>query len=125
MSESVSAAILPNPESSQTKPESSVPPLPSHLQTITSIYQPIKDLPASKRGTMGVLAPGVEARITLDDDGPHGTLTGPNQVGNLWLKGRNIALGYWNNEQATKETFVDGWLKTGDKFWVDEDENFQ
>jgi long-subunit acyl-CoA synthetase (AMP-forming) len=51
------------------------------------------------------------------------TPAAPNQVGNLWLKGGNVALG-WNDEQATKETFVDGWLKTGDKFWVDEDGYF-
>ena len=124
MSESVSAIILPKPESSQNQPESSFSALPSNSQTITAIYQPIKYTPTSKHGTMGMLAPGVEARITLDDGGPYGTLTGPNQVGNLWLKGPNIALGYWNNEQATKETFVDGWLKTGDKFWVDEDGYF-
>ncbi|KAF8707285.1 hypothetical protein AX14_013661 [Amanita brunnescens Koide BX004] len=89
--------------------------------TLTALYQPVKDVPS---GTMGTLAPGMEARITLDDGGPDGTLASPNQVGNLWLRGRNIALGYWNNEQATKETFVNGWLKTGDKFWVDEEGYF-
>ena len=67
----------------------------------------------------------MEARIILDDGGtPDGTPAIPNQVGNLWLRGGNIALGYWDNEQATKETFVDGWLKTGDRFWVDEDGYF-
>lgn len=67
----------------------------------------------------------MEARIIVEDDGtPNGTPVAPNQVGNLWLRGGNVALGYWNNEQATKETFVDGWLKTGDKFWVDEDGYF-
>ena len=125
MSESVSGLILPNPESSQNHSASPFSPLPPYSQTITSIFRPVKDMPASKRRTMGTLAPGVEARITLDDDSPHGTLSGPNQVGNLWLKGPNIALGYWNNDQATKETFFDGWLKTGDKFWVDEDGYFQ
>ena len=37
------------------------------------------------------------------------------------MKGDNIALGYWRNEEATKTTFVDGWLHTGDKFRMDED----
>jgi len=67
----------------------------------------------------------MEARIIVEDDGtPDGTPAVLNQVGNLWLRGGNVALGYWNNKQATKETFVDGWLKTGDKFWVDEDGYF-
>ncbi|KAK2463763.1 hypothetical protein APHAL10511_004201 [Amanita phalloides] len=78
-----------------------------------------------KPGTAGTLVPGMEARILLDDNGtPNGPLAGPNQVGELWLRGPNLALGYWNNEEATKGTFVDGWLRTGDRFWVDEDEYF-
>ncbi|KAF8707287.1 hypothetical protein AX14_013661 [Amanita brunnescens Koide BX004] len=114
MSESVSAIIFPLRDRTNLSP-------PPYSQTLTALYQPVKDVPS---GTMGTLAPGMEARITLDDGGPDGTLASPNQVGNLWLRGRNIALGYWNNEQATKETFVNGWLKTGDKFWVDEEGYF-
>ncbi|KAF8687119.1 hypothetical protein AX14_003697 [Amanita brunnescens Koide BX004] len=97
--------------------------------TLTALYRPVNEVldgeGRSKRGTIGTLSPGMEARIMLEDDGtPDGTLAMPNQVGHLWLRGGNITLGYWGNEQATKETFVDGWLKTGDRFWVDEDGYF-
>lgn len=53
-----------------------------------------------------------------------GSLAGPNEPGELWVRGSNVALGYWGNEKATRETFADGWLRTGDRFRVDEDEHF-
>jgi long-subunit acyl-CoA synthetase (AMP-forming) len=56
---------------------------------------------------------------------PAGTDTGPegskvNEPGELWLRSPNVAIGYWNNPKANAETFVDGWLRTGDRFRVDE-----
>src|SRR5262245_10323042 len=63
-----------------------------------------------------ILIPGMEARI-LRDDGSDADI---NETGELWLRGPNISLGYWNNEKASKETFVNGWLHTGDRFHVDE-----
>ena len=72
-----------------------------------------------KPGSVGLLLPGVEARIIRDD----GTLAGYNEPGELWIKGENVALGYWGNEKATKETFVDGWLRTGDRIRIEEDGN--
>lgn len=71
-------------------------------------------------GSAGVLLPGMEARIVRDD----GSDADVNEVGELYLRGLNVAMGYWNNEKATRETFVDGWLRTGDKFRVDEEEYF-
>ena len=62
----------------------------------------------------------MEARIVRDD----GTDANINEPGELWLRGDNIALGYWNNEKASKETFVNGWVHTGDKFYVDPNGNF-
>jgi acyl-CoA synthetase (AMP-forming)/AMP-acid ligase II len=35
-------------------------------------------------------------------------------VGELLVRGPNVAPGYWKNHVATAETFVDGWLRTGD-----------
>ncbi|KAJ8711065.1 hypothetical protein PYW07_008307 [Mythimna separata] len=49
----------------------------------------------------------------------------PNVPGELWIKGPCPAKGYYNNIEATKETFTkDGWLKTGDIFYRDEQWNF-
>ncbi len=44
-----------------------------------------------------------------------------NALGELWAKGPNVVKGYWNNSAASAETFVDGWLKTGDIAKIDEE----
>jgi len=41
--------------------------------------------------------------------------------GEIWLKGPNLIRGYWNRPEATAETIVDGWLRTGDAGHVDPD----
>lgn len=61
-------------------------------------------------GSSGYLLPSTEAKI-VDEDGHELTDT----PGELWVRGPQTMLGYWNNEKATRETLtVDGWLKTGD-----------
>lgn len=71
-------------------------------------------------GSVGVLLPGMEGRIVRED----GYEADYDEPGELWLRGRNVALGYYNNEKANRETFVKGWLRTGDKFTVDKEGNF-
>lgn len=68
----------------------------------------------------GILLPGMEARIVRDD----GTEADWDEVGELWIRGENVVLGYWKNPKATAETFVDGWLRTGDRFRVDRNQYF-
>lgn len=41
--------------------------------------------------------------------------------GELWVKGPNVVVGYWNRPDATAEAITDGWLHTGDVARVDED----
>jgi long-chain acyl-CoA synthetase len=36
------------------------------------------------------------------------------EVGELWCKGPQVVKGYWNKPEATAQTFVDGWVRTGD-----------
>lgn len=58
------------------------------------------------------MMPAVEARIVT----PEGEqVTQLNTPGELWVKGPSNTLGYLNNEKATNETFVDGYVRTGDE----------
>lgn len=43
------------------------------------------------------------------------------EVGELWARGPMIVRGYWNRPEATAETFVDGWVRTGDVARLDEE----
>ncbi|KAH7915463.1 hypothetical protein BJ138DRAFT_1109674 [Hygrophoropsis aurantiaca] len=69
-------------------------------------------------GSAGMLLPGFEACVVRED----GSLADENEPGELYLRSGSVALGYWNDEKATKETFVNGWLRTGDRFRIDKDE---
>jgi long-chain acyl-CoA synthetase len=41
--------------------------------------------------------------------------------GELQIRGASIMRGYWNRPQANAETFVDGWMRTGDVAYIDQD----
>jgi long-chain acyl-CoA synthetase len=43
------------------------------------------------------------------------------EVGELWAKGPMIVKGYWGKPEATAETFIDGWVRTGDLARLDEE----
>jgi long-chain acyl-CoA synthetase len=46
------------------------------------------------------------------------------EVGELWVRGPNVMLGYWNRPEATAEALVDGWYRTGDLARQDADGYF-
>ena len=63
-------------------------------------------------GSIGKAFPNMEVKIEEpNEDG----------VGELMAKGPTIMLGYYNNEEATKDTIEDGWLHTGDLAKIDKD----
>jgi long-chain acyl-CoA synthetase len=45
----------------------------------------------------------------------------PGGVGEIWFGGPHLIRGYWNRPDATAETIVDGWLRTGDLGRIDEE----
>lgn len=47
----------------------------------------------------------------MDDEG-HDVEVG--KPGEIWVRGPQVTKGYWRNEKANKEAFVDGWFCTGD-----------
>ncbi|HYC54391.1 MAG TPA: class I adenylate-forming enzyme family protein, partial [Candidatus Binatia bacterium] len=63
-----------------------------------------------KPSSCGVPPPSGEAKIV----GASGETLSPNEVGELWYRGPIVVRGYWQKPEATAETFVDGWVKTGD-----------
>ncbi|CAN6361344.1 unnamed protein product [Urochloa humidicola] len=68
-----------------------------------------------KYNSAGLLAPNMYARIIVDPE----TGCPPGSCGELWLHGPAIMKGYLNNENAS--TIKDGWLRTGDIGYFDED----
>ncbi|WP_067133937.1 class I adenylate-forming enzyme family protein [Microtetraspora malaysiensis] len=52
---------------------------------------------------------------------PAGAELLPGEVGELCIRGPIVISGYWNQPEATAQTFVDGWLHTGDLARVDEE----
>jgi len=63
-----------------------------------------------KPGSIGVPIPHVE--VSIQDDS--GRLLGPNEIGELCVRGGNVMLGYWKNPEATAEVMRNDWLLTGD-----------
>lgn len=63
-------------------------------------------------GSIGLPLPGVEIKI----DNPNS-----DGIGEICAKGDNVMLGYYNNEEATKEVLKDGWFHTGDLGYLDDD----
>lgn len=70
-----------------------------------------------KLGSSGFLVSDLELKI-CDDEGKELPL---GEKGEIVVKGENVMLGYWKNEQATKDTVKDGWLYTGDMGYMDKD----
>ena len=64
-------------------------------------------------GTCGLPSPFREASIRDMD----GNELGPDQIGELWIRGPGILQGYWNKPEANAASFPgDGWFRTGDLF---------
>lgn len=81
----------------------------------------ITSLPESdairKRGSIGFVNFYVEYQLTDGD----GRVIEREGSGELWLKGDIVTPGYWKNEEATRSSMSDGWFKTGDILYRDQE----
>jgi benzoate-CoA ligase len=67
-------------------------------------------------GTTGSAVPGYELRLVDDAGQP----VPAGEVGELQISGPTCAMGYWNNRQKTRQTFHGRWVRSGDKYHIDE-----
>ncbi|KAF7131707.1 hypothetical protein RHSIM_Rhsim09G0145700 [Rhododendron simsii] len=73
----------------------------------------------ARLGSSGRLLPSISAKVV---DIESGLAMPPGAVGELWLKGQVVMKGYLGNEEATAATIdPDGWLRTGDLCYFDQD----
>jgi benzoate-CoA ligase family protein len=78
----------------------------------------ISNRPGNARpGSSGAVVEGYSARL-IDESGRE---VAPEQLGHLWIRGPSATTGYWKREELTRETIVDGWVKTGDIYRKDAD----
>jgi len=70
-----------------------------------------------KLGSSGYLVKYMDLKICDDK----GNSLPVGEKGEIVIRGENVMLGYWKNEEATAETIRDGWLHTGDLGYMDND----
>lgn len=80
--------------------------------TETSPIVALNRLDAFKDNAAGLILPGLEVKINNPDE---------FGIGEIWVKGPSVMLGYYKNEKATQDTFENDWFKTGDIGFFDED----
>jgi acyl-CoA synthetase (AMP-forming)/AMP-acid ligase II len=68
-------------------------------------------------GSVGRMVPGYEIKTSTDDPLE---MTNGRKAGELLVKGPQLMTGYYGNEQASQDAFIDGWLKTGDIGYIEE-----
>ena len=87
-------------------------------ETLMNISNPYSG--ERRPGTVGFPLPGISAKILL----PDGELAAIDEEGEVCVKGPNVFAGYWKRDQATVDSFVDGYFKTGDMGVISEDGYF-
>jgi long-chain acyl-CoA synthetase len=72
-------------------------------------------------GNIGLPAPSTDIKIILDN----GEQAPVGESGEMWVKGPQVMLGYYNRPEATDEILQDGWLATGDIAFMDDNGFFK
>ena len=79
-------------------------------ETGPTVFLITKEDALRKAGSVGKPVLHTDVRIEDRD----GNVLGPEEVGELCIKGGNVTVGYWNRPEATSDALRDGWLHSGD-----------
>lgn len=63
-----------------------------------------------KARSVGYPLSGVAVRVVGEAESD----VAPGEVGEVWIRGDNVFRGYWGMEEKTRESFADGWFRSGD-----------
>ena len=89
------------------------------LTEVSPLSHVTTDPAEHKKGSVGHCLPNTECRIV---DYSNGHELGPNEEGEIWIRGPQVMKGYLGNPTATAEMLdAEGWLRSGDVGYVDED----
>lgn len=70
-----------------------------------------------RESSVGVPQPFTQIRVVGED----GRDTGVGEVGEIWLRSPCVSTGYWERPEANTETFIDGWCRSGDLGFVNDE----
>lgn len=74
-----------------------------------------------KEKSVGYPLAGVAVRVV----GPSAADVAPGEVGEVWIRGDNVFRGYWGMPQKTRESFADGWIRSGDLGFQDPEDGMR
>lgn len=86
-------------------------------ETGPTVFLITKEDAVRKAGSVG--KPVLHTDVSIQDQ--DGNFLGPEEIGELCIKGGNVTTGYWNRPEATTEALIDGWLHSGDAAKYDEE----
>jgi len=116
------SAALPVPVLRELEETFSAPVIEAYAMTEAAHQMTSNPLPPATRkpGTVGIAA-GPEVAV-MDEQG--GRL-GAGETGEIVIRGDNVTAGYENNPEANRESWTDGWFRTGDQGVMDQDGYFR
>jgi len=118
------AAALPSAHIQQLRasfPQATIYSMYGLTETKRTLYLPPEQLD-ERPGSVGIAIPGTEVWLVDEDD----NRLGPNEVGELVIRGGHVMRGYWEAPEATAERFRPGPVPgekvcySGDLLWMDE-----
>ena len=112
------SAALPQSVMQQLEEAVGVPVLEAYGMT-EAAHQMASNPPPPGQRKPGSVGPGTDVRISImNDAGKH---VAQGIQGEVVIQGPNVTRGYENNPEANAQSFVDGWFRTGDRGFLDDD----